>query len=352
MNKKTPDCKKLIAMENGLIPNFAKLSKMEKRFLGYCIAQLNPMTENKMGLFTVNIADIAKVFNIAPTHTYPLMRAAAITINSCPVFRVEEKACRMDFWFQYLDWFPETGQIEIQFSERLTPLLLELKEKGYIQYSLCMSKDFTNKGWSLYVILKQWLQKGSQEFELNELKILLGIEGKYKRWAEFSRQIIIPATENINNVSDINVVYDIIKRGRAVVALNFTIRKREPNEEEIIEINTNKEDLIFMLQQEGVNKKTAKEYADKAERAGKIQIITAKFDKMVKRAEKHTSKQKYLLGAIRNEIDGIQQREITEVLPPRIQEEEEEDFVRGEIPESAQKILDRFRREGLLKREE
>lgn len=286
--KKTPDHKKIMAMENGLVPVFAKLSKMEKRFLAFCIAQLNPMTDKSLGQFEVNIADIAKVFDLAPTHTYKLMREAATSINSCPVFRIEGKAHKMDFWFYHLDWFPESGQIEIQFSKRLAPLLLELKNKGYVQHTLGMAKNFSNKGWTLYVILKQWLKAGSQEFELDELKALMGISGKYKRWAIFQSMVIEPAVKNINDFSDLKVSYDKIKKRRAVTGLLFTISRKETNFPKAdIDIDNVEQRIHAVMTMAGMHEKTISRYINIARKHNRLHDLLKKSEQLF---EKHQDK--------------------------------------------------------------
>ncbi len=206
---------------------------------------------------------------------------------------------------------------------------------------------------SLYRLLKQFRKTGIFIINWSEFRDILDIPKSYKI-CDIDRQILKPATKEFEEKNIFRELrYNKIRgfgRGRPVEKIEFRFT---PEVEKIIEIKTDKEDLIFKLGCEGVNKKTAEEYADKAERTDKIKVILEKFDKIVKRAEKHTSKQKYLLGAIRNEIAGIEQRNITKVLPPKIKrEEKEEEFVYGEIPESARKILEGFKREGLLKDEE
>lgn len=52
----------------------------------------------------------------------------------------------MDEKYGLLDWYPESGQIEIQFSERLTLLLLNLKEKGYVQTYAWHGKEIYQQG--------------------------------------------------------------------------------------------------------------------------------------------------------------------------------------------------------------
>jgi len=161
--------KKLVAKKNILVPEFVKLRHQEKRFLAYCIAELNPKKDATLGRFTVNIGNIADVFGLSKTSTYPRIREAATAINSRPIIRKNSKRTQMDFWFSWLDYEEDSGNVEIQFNERLVPFLLDLKRE-YIQYPLSMVVGFSNRTWSLYEIIKQWVRAGKKHFTLDELK--------------------------------------------------------------------------------------------------------------------------------------------------------------------------------------
>ena len=302
MKKKTPDHKKLVAMENGLIPAFARIGKTEKRFLAYCIAQLNPVEETELGLIEFRVQDFAKIFDLALTHTYEAIRNVADTLNSRSFRRYENGVHKSDTWVWWSEYNEENGSIKIRLNERLTPLLLNLKEKQFIQFALKQAKDFTNAGWSLYVILKQWLKAGSQDFEIEELKALMDMTGKYKRWAEFSRQVIEPAIENINEVSDLRVSYEKIKRGRTVTGLSFII-KTAPIGDVIADQPSSKEELNVALIRAGMPPKTARDYTDLADKSGKIKWISDKLESLVQRSKGKENPKSYLQKMIKGEID-------------------------------------------------
>lgn len=302
MKKKTPDHKKLVAMENGLIPAFARIGKTEKRFLAYCIAQLNPVEESELGLIEFRVQDFAKVFDLALTHTYEAIRNAADSLNSRSFRRYENGVHKSDTWIWWSEYNEENGSIKIRLNERLTPLLLDLKEKHYIQFALRQTKDFTNAGWSLYVILKQWLKAGAQEFEIEELKSLMDMTGKYKKWYEFSRQVIEPAIENINEVSDLRVSYEKIKRGRTVTGLSFII-KTAPIGDVIADQPSSKEELNVALIRAGMPPKTARDYTDLADKSGKIKWISDKLESLVQRSKGKENPKSYLQKMIKGEID-------------------------------------------------
>lgn len=78
----------------------------------------------------------------------------------------------------------------------------------------------------LYALLadKRRLKQPEWTFELNELRSIMGVAEtrSYARWAEFSRTVLTPAVEGINDYGTIVVTMEPIKRGRAVHAVKFS----------------------------------------------------------------------------------------------------------------------------------
>jgi plasmid replication initiation protein len=294
--------KNLVAKKNVLVPEFVKLGHQEKRFLAYCISELNPKKETTLGRFSVNIGDIAEVFDLPRSSTYPRIREAATSINNKPIFRKEGKTHKMDFWFSWLDWEEESGEVVIQFNERLVPLLLDL-QREYIQYPLSMVSDFSNKAWSLYEILKQWLTVRKKYFALDELKDALGVIGKYPRWASFKRYCLTSAIDEINKKSDIQVSYTLVKKSRKVVGLTFFIN--ETASDDVIEDIENPLTTLEKLLTDDANihEATASKFLKDAQKKDKVERLIQRIPKMIVLAkDKSITCAKYCTKAINDEL--------------------------------------------------
>jgi len=227
---KKSDSKKLVAMKNALIPAFACMGHGEKRFLAYCIAQIDSTREKNIGLISFSAARYADTFKLPIRNVYVELKDKSLALNRRPFERREPDGVAGSVWITDWKYFDGEGRIEIQLNECLAPLLLDLKNQ-YIQYALASAKRFTNRGWSLYVVLKQWQNAGRKELDLNTLRAALGLSGRFKRWYEFAREVIRPAVENINAVSDIEVSWEKVKKGRTVVGVSFSI-SRNPRDRE------------------------------------------------------------------------------------------------------------------------
>lgn len=78
----------------------------------------------------------------------------------------------------------------------------------------------------LYALLadKRRLKQPEWTFELDELRSLMGVTEtrSYARWAEFSRTVLTPAVDGINDYGTVVVTMAPIKRGRSVHAVKFS----------------------------------------------------------------------------------------------------------------------------------
>ena len=72
------------------------------------------------------------------------------------------------------------------------------------------------------------------------MKKLLGGE-RYKEYRDFKRRVLSPSVDEINRYSDKSVVFDEIRRGRKVVAVEFRVSSKDSLEAAKIRSNIEKE---------------------------------------------------------------------------------------------------------------
>lgn len=114
------------------------------------------------------------------------------------------------------------GRIKLQMHPKLKPFLLQLREfyTAYLlEYILPMKSRYSV---ALYELLKSYANLKEKTFKVKELKELLEAEN-YVRWPDFDRKVLSVALREINSLSDLNVHYQIIKKGRAYYAVRFSI---------------------------------------------------------------------------------------------------------------------------------
>lgn len=125
------------------------------------------------------------------------------------------------------DYDKKKPYVEIVFHPDLRPYLLQLKEKFTtydVRNILSLKKVHSIR---LYQILKQHLYTGTRTFEVEELKYILGVENKYKKYNDFKKYAVMAAQRELQEKCDITFEFEEIKKGRKVEMLRFTIKRQQ-----------------------------------------------------------------------------------------------------------------------------
>ncbi|BDS15653.1 replication initiation protein [Aureispira anguillae] len=113
------------------------------------------------------------------------------------------------------------GYIELEFHPRLKPFLLGLKR--YLCYDIKNTIGISSvHTLRIFEFLKLHQYKKQHQITVHDLKVMLGLEEKHKKYGHFKR-VIVKAQKDIKKHTDIRFEFDEIKQGRAVYALNFKI---------------------------------------------------------------------------------------------------------------------------------
>ena len=124
--------------------------------------------------------------------------------------------------------------IGIVLSRFLKPYYLGLKD-NFTAYQLGFAGFKKRQSFLLYDFLKRWENyKGICYYPIEDAKRELCEEGRYQDIRDFKKRILIPAVEEINEKSDIRVVWNFAKEGRKVKSICFKIVRKD--KEDIDEI--------------------------------------------------------------------------------------------------------------------
>lgn len=116
-----------------------------------------------------------------------------------------------------------TGRMTINLSRSIMPYLTNLHEKfSQYQYKnvLVLSSSISIR---FYELFKSYEYIGSCTMTITELRKSLLLEKKYRKTSDFTKYVIKKSIDEINEVTDISVSYEALRRGRFVVAFRFTI---------------------------------------------------------------------------------------------------------------------------------
>jgi plasmid replication initiation protein len=131
-------------------------------------------------------------------------------------------------WLSSSSYIDGAGMIQIRFAPEIVPYIARLsKSESYTKYRIEKIGRMTSAhAIRLYELLAQYLAAGRRELKLTELKQMLGIAGEYGAIKDFKKRVLEPATQQINEFSDIEVTYTQRKTGVAVTHLIFDIKAK------------------------------------------------------------------------------------------------------------------------------
>lgn len=135
-------------------------------------------------------------------------------------------------WVLESSYIAKTGIAEIILSPSIYPYILNL-ENNFTTIKLDTLLSFKSRySIRLYQLIKKWSKLGKWKIEVDELKMMLGVPYEEKNgmkifkldlYGNFKNKALNKALEEINKLTEFNVELEEIKKGRKVVALNFTI---------------------------------------------------------------------------------------------------------------------------------
>lgn len=164
---------------------------------------------------------------------------------------------------------------ELSFHPDLKEHLLDLKAR-LLQYDIKNVLSISSvHSVRIYELLKQYEKIGKRTLEIDELKEILGIEGKYARFNNFKQRILDRAERDLRENTDICFTLKPLKRRKKVYALEFKIfkngksnfKKQEVVEGETAEKETNNlsQDSLFSLTEVSIADVVGEEKGEKEE---------------------------------------------------------------------------------------
>lgn len=225
-------------------------------------------------------------------------------------------------WFSSVEHIPGEGLIEVEFSPKLKPYLLNLKD-NFVTYALNQVAKLSSKySIRFYELLKQFQFKKTVQFEMDQFRDLIGLDDSiYPRYSNMKPKVLLVAQKEINNKTDISFDFEEIKTGRKVTSLKIYINANKTKSKVLDEVcatteskSTNGEEkrsteLISEVKsvfKENITGLEAKAILDSAK--GDINIIKEKYD-IVSQIKKVDSVVATMIDAIRNDYQAPKGKE-------------------------------------------
>jgi plasmid replication initiation protein len=305
-----------VVKKNALVPSLAGLQLSELRLLAFCLAKLHT-SATKNRAITVRVAEVCEIFRMETHAAYSVIREVMLSLSGKPAeFDIGTKK-HISVWFSTLEYEANTGEFTFRISPEMKPYLLELADQ-FTLYRLADVYRFSSaSAWKLYENLARWRSAGKWSVDLDELRELLGVAGKYPLWRDFCKRVIAPALDQINTQTDLTVVYEPTKRGRRFTGLAFVIRTLDP-EREVSVPESSAMAIARMLKAAGLSAKVVAEYVERFDSEGLTDRIAIKLPAIIQRSTGADKENPvgYIVGALQDELGQLDLFEAEKNEPP------------------------------------
>jgi plasmid replication initiation protein len=235
----------LVVKGNELIQqNRFELSLPEQKTVAFICSMIKPVKalDRANGIsyqldYDFNIRDYCKVcgINYDSGKNYSEVKATLKKLSDRSMWVTfeenpnEEVLCR---WLSKVKTNKKSGIAHVELDRDMVPYLFDLGQK-FTQYQLfnilAMKSAFSVR---IYELMKSYAFQKSKTFDLAELKHLLMVENvkSYKEFAPFRQKVLEKSQEEINLLTDLNIYFEPITKGRKVIKIKFHIEHKEPIE--------------------------------------------------------------------------------------------------------------------------
>lgn len=208
------------------------LSVQQQKVLLFIISHLKP-DQKEFEWQTFDIAEFCRVCGIvAAGDNYKDLKNAILGLKNKGFWITVDDDDITVSWVAKAKITPKQGQIKIMLDNDMKPFLLELKARFTafdLKYTLAMRSKYSVR---LYELLKSYANQHSiVTFDLPRFKVLIGAD--YELWYDIKRFVLETATSEINEVSDINVSWRGLKKGRSFVGIEFIISLKKDYESQV-----------------------------------------------------------------------------------------------------------------------
>jgi plasmid replication initiation protein len=220
----------LIVKSNYIIEASYKLSLGEQRII-YMLTSMIKYNDCEFKVYKINVKDFINLIGTKSNDTYAQVLKYVEDLREKDLSIKKEKSILKIKWLSSAEYFIDEGYIELCFDPKLKPYLLELKN-AFTKLSLTQMVSFTSQySARIYELLMQYKKIKERTFELNHIKLLLGIDiDEYKYYSSFKQRVITTAIKEINDKSDLYVDFEEIKTGRKVTSIKFNIKSKMKEE--------------------------------------------------------------------------------------------------------------------------
>ncbi len=266
--KKSP----IVAQSNKITEARYSLTVAEQRLVLTLVSMISPNDEDFKD-YEIKISDFQKMLDIKSHNLYERIEENIVKLAGRVIKIKKKRGFLVSHWFSSAEYLEDEGKVLISFDKKLKPYFLQIKEQ-FTKYNLFTVANFRSAYTiRIYMLLKQYQNIGFRNFELQELREILGIEKKeYPEFKDFKKRVISQAKKEFEQKkkdtggyqSDITFELETRRTGRKISHLKFIIKKQNYQDTLPLDLpdpeTLDKTPAITELEKYGIGYELAKRY--------------------------------------------------------------------------------------------
>jgi len=232
-NRLEDESTKFVVKSNALVEARYRLSLQESQIILWLLTQIRSDDEDFKS-HRLEIADFAKFTQVEIGNRYSELRKITRKLMQrvMEIYDPENQDLLQVSWLSSARYQYKKGCVILKFDPGLKPYLLQLKShftKINIVDTLKLKSIYAVR---VFELLLQYNSIGLREISLDDLRAYCGIlEKEYADYFDLKRYVIERAKIEINNKTEYEIDYIEVKESRKVVAIKWTINKRDLDKE-------------------------------------------------------------------------------------------------------------------------
>ena len=228
-----PKKKAVVVQANSLVEARYRLSNLEQRLIFSLLSKIEADDED-LREYDIPLKELSQLMGIDLADAYKELAKLTKQLMT-RVLTIRSKAGNL----LHIHWLcraeHKPGSVALSFVPDLKPYLLHLKS----EFTICELETIAGFGGKytirIYMLLRQYASIGWREFDLAELREILGIEkNEYREYKRFSQRVLAQAKKEMDAVdeygrpqSDLSFEVETIRQGRKIARLKFIIVKNK-----------------------------------------------------------------------------------------------------------------------------
>ena len=218
----------IVTKANALIEASYNLTLNEQRIILACAAKLDgrkPMPRD--AVFVLSVEEFIGLFGSDPRNAYAEMEEAATKLYERDIRRIEGTTRKRLRWVYMAEYKKGEGKVRLGFSPEIAPYLTML-HKRFTSYKLEEVASLRSiYAIRLFEMLVQFSETGLFVISVADFKLRLGLDEKYDRFSNLKARVIDPAVKDLVTKTSLDIVWQGIKKGKAVDRLEFRFSEKQ-----------------------------------------------------------------------------------------------------------------------------